>query len=194
MLARRIPVFFRLTADVAAIGIYVWIISVALHGGRWFRGLALPMLGWACIVVFLLSFFLRDGRRSRISTLAMCIGAVGILALGVEYCLDRYFLGAWQPSWSLAVLVICIGLIIPLRIGAPWFRPSGRKRAGASICEQTLLKWKKRPDTFRSAFFLWKNQLFAILSRRRAIFLCGASMASPCISLQSVRMSSMTFS
>ena len=27
MLARRIPVFFRLTADVAAIGIYVWIIS-----------------------------------------------------------------------------------------------------------------------------------------------------------------------
>ena len=62
MLARRIPVFFRLTADVAAIGIYVWIISVALHGGRWFRGLALPMLGWACIVVFLLSFFLRDGR------------------------------------------------------------------------------------------------------------------------------------
>lgn len=130
MLARRIPVFFRLTADVAAIGIYVWIISVALHGGRWFRGLALPMLGWACIVVFLLSFFLRDGRRSRISTLAMCIGAVGILALGVEYCLDRYFLGAWQPSWSLAVLVICIGLIIPLRIvrRVPSIREEARRR------------------------------------------------------------------
>ena len=130
MLAHRIPVFFRLTADVAAIGIYVWIISVALHGGRWFRGLALPMLGWACIVVFLLSFFLRDGRRSRISTLAMCIGAVGLLALGVEYCLDRYFLGAWQPSWSLAVLVICIGLIIPLRIvrRVPSLREEARRR------------------------------------------------------------------
>lgn len=46
MLVRGIPIFFRLTADVAAIGVYVWIISVALHGGRWFRGLVLPMLGW----------------------------------------------------------------------------------------------------------------------------------------------------
>ena len=89
---------------------------------------------WACIVVFLLSFFLRDGRRSRISTLAMCIGAVGILALGVEYCLDRYFLGAWQPSWSLAVLVICIGLIIPLRIvrRVPSLREEARSRASAA--------------------------------------------------------------
>ena len=64
MLARGIPIFFRLTADVAAVGIYVWIISVALHGGRWFRGLVLPMLGWACVVVFLLSFLLRDGSRT----------------------------------------------------------------------------------------------------------------------------------
>ena len=32
MLVRGIPIFFRLTADVAAIGIYVWIISVAARG------------------------------------------------------------------------------------------------------------------------------------------------------------------
>lgn len=38
------------------------------------------------------------------------------MAMGVEYCLDRYFLEVWQPSWSLVVLVICIGLIILLRI------------------------------------------------------------------------------
>lgn len=103
---------------IAGAAVMLWI---------WF---ALPMLGWACIVVFLLSFFLRDGRRSRISTLAMCIGAVGLLALGVEYCLDRYFLGAWQPSWSLAVLVICIGLIIPLRIvrRVPSLREEARRR------------------------------------------------------------------
>ena len=130
MLARGIPIFFRLTADVAAVGIYVWIISVALHGGRWFHGLALPMLLWACVVVFLLSFFLRDGRRSRISTLAMCIGAVGLLVLGVEYCMDRYFLQTWEPSWSLVVAVICIGLIIPLRIvrRVPSLREEARRR------------------------------------------------------------------
>ena len=105
MLMRGIPIFFRLTADVAAIGIYVWIISVALPGGRWFR-------------------------RSRLSSLAMCIGAVGLMAMGVEYCLDRYFLEAWQPSWSLVVLVICIGLIIPLRIvrRVPSLREEARRR------------------------------------------------------------------
>lgn len=42
MALRRIPVFLRLTADVAAIGIYVWLISIDLNGGAWFRGLALP--------------------------------------------------------------------------------------------------------------------------------------------------------
>ena len=45
MVLRRLPVFFRLTADVAAIGIYVWLISIDLGGSRWFRGLALPMMG-----------------------------------------------------------------------------------------------------------------------------------------------------
>ena len=81
-------------------------------------------------VVFLLSFLLRDGRRSRLSSLAMCIGAVGLMAMGVEYCLDRYFLEAWQPSWSLVVLVICIGLIIPLRIvrRVPSLREEARRR------------------------------------------------------------------
>jgi len=51
MLARRIPIFFRLTADVAAVGVYVFLISIDLSGGAWFRGLALPILGWACVLV-----------------------------------------------------------------------------------------------------------------------------------------------
>ena len=76
---------------------------------------ALPILGWACVLVFLLSFLLRGGRRSRLSAIAMCIGTVGLMALGVEYCMDRFFRAAWQPTWSLVVVVICVGLIIPAR-------------------------------------------------------------------------------
>lgn len=82
MALRRIPVFLRLTADVAAIGIYVWLISIDLNGGAWFRGLALPMIGWAGILVFLLSFLLRGGRRSILSSIALVIGAAGLLAHG----------------------------------------------------------------------------------------------------------------
>ena len=111
-------------------GVYVFLISIDLNGGAWFRDLALPILGWACVLVFLLSFLLRGGRRSRLSAIAMCIGTAGLLALGVEFCLDRYFHEAWQPSWSLVVMVVCIGLIIPLRIvrRVPSLREEARRR------------------------------------------------------------------
>ncbi|MCI2056445.1 MAG: zinc ribbon domain-containing protein [Oscillibacter sp.] len=116
MLLRGIPVFFRLTMDVVAVGIYVYLISVNQNGGHWFRGLALPILGEACVAVFLLSFLLRDHRHSTISTITFCIGGVGLFLMAVGYSLDRYFLGHWKPGWSLVVLVICFGLVIPLQI------------------------------------------------------------------------------
>ena len=130
MVLRRLPVFFRLTADVAAIGIYVWLISIDLGGSRWFRGLALPMIGWAGVLVFLLSFLLRGGRRSTLSAIALIIGAAGLLAMGIEFCIDRYFRGVWQPGWSLIVLAVCVGLIIPLRIvrRVPSLREEARRR------------------------------------------------------------------
>ena len=130
MVLRRLPVFFRLTADVAAIGIYVWLISIDLGGSRWFRGLALPMIGWAGVLVFLLSFLLRGGRRSTLSAIALAIGAAGLLAMGIEFCIDRYFRGVWQPGWSLIVLAVCVGLIIPLRIvrRVPALREEARRR------------------------------------------------------------------
>ena len=101
MVLRRLPVFFRLTADVAAIGIYV-----------------------------LLSFLLRGGRRSTLSAIALVIGAAGLLAMGIEFCIDRYFRGVWQPGWSLIVLAVCVGLIIPLRIvrRVPALREEARRR------------------------------------------------------------------
>lgn len=130
MVLRRLPVFFRLTADVAAIGIYVWLISIDLGGARWFRGLALPIIGWAGVLVFLLSFLLRGGRRSILSTLSLAIGAAGLLAMGIEFCIDRYFRSLWQPGWSLVVLAVCLGLIIPLRIirRVPALREEARRR------------------------------------------------------------------
>ena len=42
------------------------------------RGLALPMIGWAGVLVFLLSFLLRGGRRSILSSIALVIGAAGL--------------------------------------------------------------------------------------------------------------------
>ena len=88
------------------------------------------MIGWAGILVFLLSFLLRGGRRSILSSIALVIGAAGLLAMGIEFCIDRYFRGVWQPGWSLIVLAACVGLIIPLRIvrRVPALREEARRR------------------------------------------------------------------
>ncbi len=130
MAARRLPVFFRLTADVAAVGLYVWMISVDLNGWVWFRGLVLPMLGWACVLVFLLSFLLRGGRRSRLVSMMLCIGSAGLLVMGIEFCMDLYFTHVWRPGWSLVVMTACIGLDIPLCIvrWIPSLREEARRR------------------------------------------------------------------
>ncbi|WP_455582531.1 DUF6320 domain-containing protein [Dysosmobacter sp.] len=130
MLLRWMPAFLRLTLDVAAIGIYVYLISIDLNGQRWFRGLALPLLGAACAVVFLLSFLLRGNRRSRLSAISLSIGAIGLMALGTEFFTDRYLHGSWQPGWSLATVVICAALIVPLRVirHVPSLRNEVRRR------------------------------------------------------------------
>ena len=129
MAVRRMPMFLRLTADVAAAGIYVWMLSLHL-GGAWFRGLALPILGWTCILVFFLSFFLRGGRRSMLTALSLSIGSVGLLCLGIEFFVDRFRQGSWDPGWSLVVMGICVGLIIPLRVvrRVPSLRAEARRR------------------------------------------------------------------
>ena len=103
----------------------------SLHlGGAWFRGLALPILGWTCILVFFLSFFLRGGRRSMLTALSLSIGSVGLLCLGIEFFVDRFRQGSWDPGWSLVVMGICVGLIIPLRVvrRVPSLRAEARRR------------------------------------------------------------------
>ena len=67
---------------------------------------------------------------STLSAIALIIGAAGLLAMGIEFCIDRYFRGVWQPGWSLIVLAVCVGLIIPLRIvrRVPALREEARRR------------------------------------------------------------------
>ena len=100
----------------------LYVIGAAVMLWVWFT---LPM-----VLVFLLSFLLRGGRRSTLSAIALIIGAAGLLAMGIEFCIDRYFRGVWQPGWSLIVLAVCVGLIIPLRIvrRVPSLREEARRR------------------------------------------------------------------
>ena len=128
MVFRKLPVVIRLTLDVAIVGVYIWLISIDLNGGAWFRGLVVPILIWACVLVFLLCLLSRN--RSILTKISLCVGAVALLVIGIEYAIEYYLFGVAHLTWSLVVATICIALIIPLRVirHVPALREEVRRR------------------------------------------------------------------
>lgn len=120
----------RLLLDVAAIGIYVFLISVDLNGRDWFLHLALPIILLAGANVLVLGLIFRGGKRSILSRVTSIIGAIGTFIFGIELFLDQYFQGKWQPSWSIVILAICVAMVIPLIIvrRVPSLREEARRR------------------------------------------------------------------
>ena len=128
MVFRKLPVVIRLTLDVAIVGVYIWLISIDLNGEAWFRGLVVPILIWACVLVILLCLLSRN--RSILTKISLCVGAVALLVIGIEYAIEYYLFGAAHLTWSLVVATICIALIIPLRVirHVPALREEVRRR------------------------------------------------------------------
>ena len=116
LLARGIPLLVRSLIDVGAVGLYVYLISVDLKGWNWYVGLAVPIILWGGAVWLLLSLMLRVYHRSAISAAAILIGSLGVFLMGVEFFVDRWLTGRWDPSWSLVVLTICVCIVVPLVI------------------------------------------------------------------------------
>ena len=130
LLARGMHLLLRLLVDVAAVALYVYLISLDLNGKAWFWGLAAPIIFWGGAILLLLGLVLRVYRRSVITSLTILIGSLGVFLFGVEYLIDLWLCGRWDPSWSLVVLTICLGLVIPLVIvrRIPSLREEARRR------------------------------------------------------------------
>ena len=104
--------------------------SVDLNGGDWYLGLAAPIILWGGAILLLLGLVLRVYRRSALTTLTILIGSIGVFVFGMEFFVDRWLHQLWSPSWSLVVLTICIGMVIPLIIirRVPALREEARRR------------------------------------------------------------------
>ena len=126
--ARRLPLPFRLVLDGVAVGLYLLLIALREDGRAWFLGLALPIVLLAAAVLLVLGINLP--RRSILSSITLIIGSVGVLLFGVEFFVDRWLTGRWQPGWSLVILIICVALIIPLLVVRhnPALREEARRR------------------------------------------------------------------
>ena len=130
LLMKGMHLVLRLLMDIAAVAIYVYLISLDLNWAPWYRGVGLPIILWGGIIVLVLGLVLKIHRRSILAGLITIIASIGIFVVGVEGLVDRWVSGAWAPSWSLVVLVVCIGLDIPLIIisRAPSLREEMRRR------------------------------------------------------------------
>ncbi len=120
----------RLALDDLAVALYVFLISVDLDGGDWYWSLALPIILLAGAALLFLGLLLQGGRRSILSSVTLVIGTAGVFLFGVEFFIDRFLLGRWQPGWSLIVLMVCVGLVIPLIVvrRVPALREEARRR------------------------------------------------------------------
>ena len=130
LLARGMHLLLRLLLDIAAVALYVYLISVDLNGGDWYLGLAAPIILWGGAILLLLGLVLRVYRRSALTTLTILIGSIGVFVFGMEFFVDRWLHQLWSLSWSLVVLTICIGMVIPLIIirRVPALREEARRR------------------------------------------------------------------
>lgn len=130
LVARRLPPWVALPIDVGAVGLYVFLAAIDLNGMVWFRGLVLPILISAVVILLVLCFLLRDHRHKMLTTATFIICAAALLALAAEFFCDRFFMGHWQPGWSLVVLTVCVALAVPLVIvrHVPALREEARRR------------------------------------------------------------------
>lgn len=130
LLMRGMGLCLRLVLDVLAVGIYVLLIAVDLDGIGWFLHLALPIVLLGGAIVLFLGLMMQGGRRSILTSVTLIIGCVGAFMVGVEFFVDRYLEGAWEPGWSLVVLTVCVAMVIPLVIvrRVPSLREEVRRR------------------------------------------------------------------
>ena len=129
LLLPMLPLWVKLTADVGAIGLYVWIIALTVEGEAWFMGLAVPILLFTALHVTILCIIFRK-HRSMLSTVTIILAFIGLSCGAVELCGDWYFHHAVSLGWSLIVLACCFGVCIPLIVvrRVPSLREEARRR------------------------------------------------------------------
>ena len=130
LLVRPMPGWGKLTLDVLAIGVYVYLISIDLGGQAWFWPLAMPIILSAAALTGLLSWLLRGRRRSLLTSVVLSLCTIALFALSIEFFADRFAGGPWRPGWSLVVLTVCVALCIPLIVvrNMPNLREEARRR------------------------------------------------------------------
>ena len=84
LLLRTMHLYLRLSADVLAVALYVFLISVDLDGSAWYWHLALPIIQLLGAALLFLGFMMGARPRSTLSRITLVIGTTGVFLSGLE--------------------------------------------------------------------------------------------------------------
>lgn len=129
LLLRGMPLWLRLGLDAVAVGVYVYLIAIDVHGQDWYFGMALPIVCTGGVIVMAVGFFL-SRRRSILSSMTLIIAAIGLILISIEFFAEKWLYGVYEPSWSFIVGTVSIALVIPLLVvrHRPPLRDEARRR------------------------------------------------------------------
>lgn len=135
LLLRTMHLYLRLSADVLAVALYVFLISVDLDGSAWYWHLALPIILLLGAALLFLGFMMGARPRSTLSRITLVIGHHRRFSLrrGVAHrpLLPGPLAAGAGPWW-------CSQYALPWSSPSSWCagsRPCARKCAGAFICD-----------------------------------------------------------
>ncbi len=110
-----LPVWGAILADAGAVAAYLAVIAALNSGWDWYVALALPIMAILGVLACLYWLAVRHG-RSILSRVNLALGEVGAFVLLLEWLLDRYLTGTYQPGWSGVTATILAVLILLLLI------------------------------------------------------------------------------
>lgn len=114
LIFRKLPVFVRVGIDLLAVALYLLLIALVFGGMDWYLRLALPVLAAAELCSIVITYIMRGGRRSILSSIIIIIGGIALMSLFTELFIDLFIYGTWTAGWSLIIMTVCLGFSIPL--------------------------------------------------------------------------------
>lgn len=107
-------IYVSLLYDGAAVSLYLFMLTYLTKSRGWFWGLGLPVVALTTVLAEVFAFCVRKLPKSFLTVTLYLFTAVGLLCMGLEMLIDRYFLDRISLSWSAVVLTVCVILDIAI--------------------------------------------------------------------------------
>jgi hypothetical protein len=116
-------VWVSLVAEVAAVGLFLFVLDGLTQGSAWFFPLALPLTLLAGTILALTLAIVRVLDLSPFPTIATAMSAAAVLVVGLELLLNRYLADRWFVSWSAVAFACTLPLVLLLFYLRKRFKP-----------------------------------------------------------------------